>query len=157
MCVTQRKGEKVWVYVCVVLSVCRIGLYPHRKCFYINLLVWLMPSPIYYWHKCVLECVCVCVSSRALPSQRHCLPYVWVYVRLDKCVSSRFMSCSILRTAEKDKILQNCIRDTVITNLESYNKLLKTGQIGHFIYNTYWMCPPAFIVESSLHAALQRV
>lgn len=47
------------------------------------------------------------------------------------------MSCNILRTAWKDKILHNCIRDTVITNLESYNKHLETRQIGHFIsHNT---------------------
>lgn len=123
------KGRKC---VCYSVSVCRIDLWSHRKCFYINPLGWSMPSSIYYWHKRVCAWMCVRVRSRV----RHYLP-VCACVTEQVCVSQRFMSCNILRTAQKDKILQNCIRDTVITNSESYNKHLETRQIGNFIfYNT---------------------
>ena len=143
LCVWHREREKRCGHMCVLFWVCVRLIFTLIGSVFtlIYRFDWCLPLSSIDTSVCsnvfVCVCVCVCVSSRALPPRHHCLPYVWVYVWLDECVSSRFMSCNILRTAEKDKILQSCLRDTVITNLESHNKLLKTGQIGHFIYNTF--------------------
>lgn len=79
----------------------------------------------------LLTQVCVhfqheCMSARGQQSQSHSLLMclcVGVCVTEQVCVyHQRFMSCNILRAAERDKSLQNGISDTVITNLENYTK-----------------------------------